>query len=340
MTDQAVYLYRAVVANPAALPAALNGTFAPWYGNAFGGSYVTPQDPVTGNLEQFTTMFGAATAPSAIVAGQMAMSVMAVQVTTDINNQVWELQPSSSIDELTLEAVGSNLKGLPVGASFLMLREPTSGASSPVYGVIDDDALVTLSAIQSIASLTYGFNGATYDKQRSQGNNADAVAAIALGVLAQASYTYAFNGTTFDRVKTGSAANLSAATQPQTMMVTGPGNWAITHTPAANTVATITRAAGGAGVRHICNSISGSVIVGASQTPGAAVQLSLRDGASGAGTILWSQTINCTALGNAFINLSGLNIPGSANTAMTLEFSAAPGAANFESVALTGHDVI
>jgi hypothetical protein len=40
------------------------------------------------------------------------------------------------------------------------------------------------------------------------------------------------------------------------------------------------------------------------------------------------------------IELSGLNIVGSANTAMTLEFALAPTPTNFETVSMTGHDAI
>jgi hypothetical protein len=45
----------------------------------------------------------------------------------------------------------------------------------------------------------------------------------------------------------------------------------------------------------------------------------------------------CLAGDGQTLVVSGLNIVGSLNTAMTLEFTAAPAATNFETVALTGH---
>lgn len=110
----------------------------------------------------------------------------------------------------------------------------------------------------------------------------------------------------------------------------------IYHTPVAATQATITQAAAAAGVRNVCSGISASLCtVGTAQA--AAVQLNLRDGASGAGTILWSQTFSFGTTTMLSVNLTGLCIYGSAATAMTLEFSGAGVTASFESVTLTGY---
>ena len=143
------------------------------------------------------------------------------------------------------------------------------------------------------------------------------------------------NATTF---KTQSAANVSAAQQNGAQVVSREGNWGQAHTPIVATVATTTKAAGGAGVRHVCTGIAFSMAVGT--TAQTAIQVSLRDGATGAGNILWSMTIvklasePMTAFG-----LTGLSIPGTAATAMTLEFSAAGVTNSFQSVSLTGYDV-
>jgi hypothetical protein len=121
-------------------------------------------------------------------------------------------------------------------------------------------------------------------------------------------------------------------------VVTPPvgGQFNIVHTPVAATQATISQAAGGAGVRNVCTGISASLCtVGTAQA--AAVQLNLRDGATGAGTILWSKTFSCGTTTQINVDLSGLNIRGTAATAMTLEFSAAGVAASFESVSLSGY---
>lgn len=122
----------------------------------------------------------------------------------------------------------------------------------------------------------------------------------------------------------------------------GFGDWAQGHTPAANTQATTTKAAGGAGVRHVCTSISATLVAGATAPTATTVEVALRDGATGAGTILWEQTIGIQAVAGATnaIHIAPLNIIGSANTAMTLEFSAAAGANTLESVSMTGYDII
>lgn len=159
------------------------------------------------------------------------------------------------------------------------------------------------------------------------------------GTMMTTAQLYAWNGATYERITTGSAANLAAAQVPGPLLATDPGEWSVTHTPAANTQATISRAAGAAGVRHVCKSITVSGI-GLAAAAEASVLVNLRDGATGAGTILWSQRIYIPAGGQNGFSIAGLNIVGSAATAMTLEFAAAGGANTFESVAMTGYDAI
>lgn len=110
-------------------------------------------------------------------------------------------------------------------------------------------------------------------------------------------------------------------------------SWTAFSTPAAATVATATRASAGAGKRNICNSISYSIGAVAAQ---AVLTLVLRDGASGVGTIIWSLTLGPLPAAGQLNNNVPVNIQGSVATAMTLEFTAAPAATNFESVAMTG----
>lgn len=113
-----------------------------------------------------------------------------------------------------------------------------------------------------------------------------------------------------------------------------PDMWSVPHTPAAATQAIASRAAN-ASQRHVCTGIYAVISAVAAQ---AGIQLNLRDDATGAGTILWSQTIALPVGGIAIINISDLNIPGTLNKAMTLETSAAPAGTNFASVSLTGYD--
>lgn len=117
-------------------------------------------------------------------------------------------------------------------------------------------------------------------------------------------------------------------------IVTQRHEWSINHIPATNLQATITRAANALG-RHIITSIT-ATLSGASAA-GAVKSIFLRDGVSGAGPIIWSATVLNLAGDSKAISLTNLNIQGSKNTAMTLEFNAAGGTGTFESVALTGY---
>jgi len=122
-------------------------------------------------------------------------------------------------------------------------------------------------------------------------------------------------------------------------------DWCITHAPAVNTQATISRPAvptsQPADNRHVCTSISAVLASDPALAAVARVQVNLRDGAAGAGTILGSWTLSIPATPGActILSLDSLEIIGSPNTAMTLEFAAAAGALTFESVTMTGHTV-
>lgn len=71
--------------------------------------------------------------------------------------------------------------------------------------------------------------------------------------------------------------------------------------------------------------------------------VNLRDGASGLGTILWTKEVGpLPANGYAqetIVIPVNLGMPGTNNTAMTLEFAAAPSATGFQSVAIFGEYV-
>lgn len=144
-----------------------------------------------------------------------------------------------------------------------------------------------------------------------------------------------------------SASNLAAATQAQAQMVAFPGFWTATSAPVVATLASASKAAGGAGVVHVCTGISVSWSSDGTNN-GAAQQVvvALRNGASGAGTILWqwnlaittTTAINPTNYGQ--FSLSGLSIPGSANTAMTLEFTGTASSHEFYTANICGYYVV
>lgn len=118
----------------------------------------------------------------------------------------------------------------------------------------------------------------------------------------------------------------------------GPG-WTVVHTPVANVQATASRAAAGAGVRNVATAIVVTFAAGAVAPAAVNASWALRDGATGVGTILLRGTVSLPAVAGHSappVTLSGLWIEGTANTAMTLEFSAAAGANTLESVSLMG----
>lgn len=123
-------------------------------------------------------------------------------------------------------------------------------------------------------------------------------------------------------------------------MVSYPGNWSIFNQPAVSTQATISKAAV-ASTRHVATCISFTATATTAVAAAANVQVNLRDGATGAGTVLWTQQIFIAANTGQLagpVNFCGLNVVGSINTAMTLEFSGL--ITNlFESVTLEGYDV-
>lgn len=119
-----------------------------------------------------------------------------------------------------------------------------------------------------------------------------------------------------------------------------PDQWAINHAPLANVIATATKAAVG-GQRHRATAVSIIVCAESATAPTAAnLTVTLRDGSSGAGTILmvWRIHVAADMLSKniAQISLGGLNVVGTVNTAMTLEFDAAD-INIFEVVNLTGY---
>ena len=131
----------------------------------------------------------------------------------------------------------------------------------------------------------------------------------------------------------------SSASQTGALLTAHPATWGVAHTPTSATQATISKSAGGAGVQHVCRSISFSLAVDGTHAQ-TAIQVNLRDGATGAGTILWSMTVLKAATESLTVfHVSELNLVGSTNTAMTLEFSAAGVTGSVESVSMTGYDI-
>ena len=114
--------------------------------------------------------------------------------------------------------------------------------------------------------------------------------------------------------------------------------WYIQHAPAANTQATISKAAGAAGVKHVATGFSWSLSSGAGAPTPELITITIRDGATGAGTVMWTETVSlpATAGSSARGGQSGLWLVGTAATALTIETDSAPGANVVANVSLQG----
>lgn len=114
--------------------------------------------------------------------------------------------------------------------------------------------------------------------------------------------------------------------------------WSQHHLPAANAQATATKTAAGAGVRNVCTWLTIKLIGGTTAPAADTATVSVIDGASGGTTYLWRAAIALPATAGADngIALSGLWLPGTANTGMTIEFDAASGANTLQSVSFGG----
>lgn len=194
----------------------------------------------------------------------------------------------------------------------------------------------------------YGWNGTSFDRIRGDlANGLDVdVTRIQPAVTPSDAFsnptaalnTFAlpgvWNGTTWNRLYGSSGANNVASSSFAAPYVAVMSTWSQTNSANAGTPSS-SRAAGGGTVKHVATSIS--ICVGAAGTAQPVVQVNLRDGATGAGTIIRSWQLAAPINSNACNDLSGLNMSGSANTAMTLEFAAATAAATQASVNFTGY---
>jgi hypothetical protein len=302
----------------------------------FGNAFSSTVDWSSGRLARVYDASAAASIVMGGLSGGGALATVSLTYGKSVGSNSTALQVNSSALNA---AIASTATGLLTAANLRLDNGASSLVSARTATDSADDQALLGNVLLAVASRLQAFDGATYDRLRSLPDNADDQAPLAASLLAVLSRLQAFDGTNFDRLRVQSAANVSAATQTGVVLAAAPGNWSINHTPAANTQATITRAAGGAGVRHVCTSIS-CTLIGRTAAAETEVLVNLRDGATGAGTILWSQRLQVIPGGTTGLALSHLQIPGSANTAMTWEFEAAGGADTFESVAVTGYDVV
>lgn len=191
------------------------------------------------------------------------------------------------------------------------------------------DAFANPTTANTMWSLTGVFNGTTWDRQRT--TTADALAST--GVVAENNVL--FNGSTFDRQDGVSNTNNTGTTTAGVSYSAMLSTWTATDTDVGATQSIATKASGGGSVRHVTTAISACMSATVAQVP---ILVNLRDGATGAGTILRSWVIGVDAVNQSrCMNESGLNITGSAATAMTMEFAAAGAATTTTTVNLSGY---
>lgn len=117
------------------------------------------------------------------------------------NGTTWDRMRSGT-------ATGSVLVNNPTAANLLAtVTQGTSpwvvsGTTTAVGNQTPGDAVANPTDAQDTRDFLEGFNGTTWDRLRSAGDNADAVATITLGELQVLSRETLFNGTTWDRWRT------------------------------------------------------------------------------------------------------------------------------------------
>lgn len=135
-----------------------------------------------------------------------------------------------------------------------------------------------------------------------------------------------------------SAQEISESAAPLTLP-TAPATWALTKylgtggTPGAS----VSRPAGGTGVQHVATCISVSIGLLGSAPSSEGELAVLRDGASGTGTILFQTYFSLQPGQSSTQSVCDLDIVGSPNTPMTLEFEAGT-SYTIEYVNLIGYD--
>ena len=168
-------------------------------------------------------------------------------------------------------------------------------------------------------------------------NLGDGVGSINMPVLSN--YVHDSGSGFWNRMRDGTAANIATVSPNGGVISVEPGHFTIQSAPAAGVQASGTRGAI-ASTRHVLRTITAACYNTAATGGFNAFVVAVRDGATGVGTILWETylIIPGAVAGQADrFTLSGLSIPGSVNTAMTVEFNA--GVANVgQVVAATGYD--
>jgi hypothetical protein len=258
-----------------------------------------------------------------------------------------------------LGSIGALLAGIVIifGSTFVVYPAISQlvglavvgNASGTLWNNVKDAGIQTDAATSGLLSIgLMGYNGTTWDRLRSTTANglqiggtvtpSDGFANPSTAVTTW-SILAASNGSTYDGLRAISATTNTATSSRGALDVVQLSTWSVTHTPAANTRATASKAAGGGTVRHVATGVTICLLGDQPAASSGLATTHLRDGATGAGTILrtWLTNVTGGADESKCIDLTGLNMTGSANTAMTLEFTGASGTDTYQTVTLTGY---
>lgn len=226
------------------------------------------------------------------------------------------LRSSLAADASAVTGLLNNAQMVFNGSTYDRVREATAD-SSAATGIITSGNMI--------------FNASTWDRMRTaSGDNLAATGIHAAGNMG-------FDGSTWDRTTSISNTNNIATTSQGVRYSTPISTWTVVNTvSAATTAASASKASGGGTVRHVATGITICYVDTAIAT--APVLVHLRDGATGAGTIIRSWLMSVPVAGQTQCeSVTGLNMSGSAATAMTLEFAAATAATSSKTVTLTGY---
>lgn len=234
------------------------------------------------------------------------------------------------VSKRVIDYLGLNIKAPP--ERYFLLFKDLSPSLALLQGMGSDGAkLVSVDANGNLqVTLAGQFSESLVGIVDPGGNqvNSDGESVDGLGfnrALVAASILRLYNGANLDRLRSVSAANLAAQSGIGAALTSGVGTNALQHSPAAGAQATISRAAQGAGIRNVCKGVGFGFSSGAALGAASTVIINLRDGATGAGTILksWIFDLPAAIIAPFAVELPVNDIPGTANVAMTLESSAA-----------------
>jgi hypothetical protein len=248
------------------------------------------------------------------------------------------------------------IAGLDNGNLVRPLRLDSSGDLPIVAAIADADGIANNPSGQPVSPTgisgplqinNHYFNGTTWDRMRGDtsgmtisnvnstladaANNATKSYGTAGGAAIQfQSYLFGFNGTTWDRLRTAALTNFATSVTTTARNAVGGqinefgSRFTVNSAPAAGSQATASIAAEAA-VRHVATGICFSS--GSTTAPVlTSLQVNLRDGATGAGTVLASFEVEIPAATGVdtapFCTQFTGGIVGTTNTAMTAEWSA------------------